>query len=338
MNILVSIVVYYGLALFSGWSILSWVGAADSRERMGPVPMCALAYGLGMGAVSLEAFLYLLYGFKITAVRLFVPWVFLALYAMAKNPPVRLPKATRAPREVLSRLEIFLVCGICFEVAYAFFRAVLYPMEAYDAVGIWAIKSKAIYLAGALPVDLFKNVGFAYAHFDYPLLIPMQEAVFYFVSGGMDDALVKALFPAYLAAFCILFYALLKRLCGDRKKALLFTFLLGTIPQFKEYATNGYADFVVSFYYTMGFLFLYMWSLEEKKEFLLLSGLASAMCAWTKNEGYILCLLNLSMACAIVWTKRASPGDGRSRADMGLGLGFYVLAIAVFILDRKCVV
>ncbi|MDD5136000.1 MAG: hypothetical protein PHN63_01475, partial [Candidatus Omnitrophica bacterium] len=39
-----------------------------------------------------------------------------------------------------------LWAGIILEVFYAFFRALIRPIESYDAVAIYAIKSKIFYL------------------------------------------------------------------------------------------------------------------------------------------------------------------------------------------------
>jgi len=320
---IIPVTIFFGLIAFSGWSVLS---ALDMRERMSPAQALALSYGIGMGAVSLEVFFIFLFGAKATLLKLFFPWVSLSVFNMAKRR-LYVPATGKMKKEKMTGLEKFLLCGISCEVIYAFFRAIIFPMESYDAVAIWAIKAKAIFLAGGLPVGFFTNMNYIESHLDYPLLVPLGEAVFYFIAGGIRDALVKCIFPSYFAAFVVLFYFVLTRFL-DRRKSLLCTFLLGTIPQFKEFATNGYADFVVSFYYTMGFLFLYLWFVEGKREYLLVAGLFSAMCAWTKNEGYSLCILNLLVALAMVFLKTAR-GDRQQLFDATIGISFYIVAVVM---------
>ncbi len=322
---LTAIITFFGLVIFAGWSIL---GFLRIRGKMSLCETVAVSYGIGMAAVSIEVFFCFLGGIKFGSMLLFAPWVILSIFGiMNKRPACQI--AANGEKKPYTGFEIFLVFGISLEVIYAFFRAILYPMESYDSVAIWALKGKAIYLAGGLPIDFLKNVNFATAHPDYPLLIPIQEALFYMMSKGVNDAIVKSIFPTFMLALLIIFYKALRRSL-TRKVSLIFTFLLGTIPQFKEYATNGYADLVVAFYYSAGFLFLYLWLREDRKGWLILSALFSVACAWTKNEGIPLCLLNFVLMLMALFIK-ARRGDKVSTPQAAAAVSFYMLAMAVFI-------
>jgi 4-amino-4-deoxy-L-arabinose transferase-like glycosyltransferase len=203
-------------------------------------------------------------------------------------------------------------------------------MESYDSVAIWGLKGKAIYLAGGIPLGLLKNANYLTAHPDYPLLVPIQEAVFYFISGCLRDAAAKAIFPMYYLALIFVFYFVLKTLF-ERKQALIFTFILGTVPQIANYATNGYADLVVAFYYSAGFFFIYLWFSERDMKFIPLSALFSAMGAWTKNEGIPLALLNLAVLAAGIFSAELRR-DKKIFRDALKGLFFYAAILALFTL------
>jgi len=131
-----------------------------------------------------------------------------------------------------------------FEVLYVFFRALIRPMESYDSIAMYAFKSKIFYLAKMIPPDFFKSFSDFVPHIEYPLLIPLAETQFYAFLGYLNDLLVKIIFPLYYVALLAVSYSISKRFL-NRRASLLFTFLLATIPQVTDFATNGYADIPV---------------------------------------------------------------------------------------------
>jgi hypothetical protein len=90
---------------------------------------------------------------------------------------------------------------ISFEVLYVFFRTLIKPMESYDSIAIYALKSKIFYLEKIIPPDFFRNFASFVPHIEYPLLIPLAEAGLYTFLGSLNDLLVKMIFPLYYAAF-----------------------------------------------------------------------------------------------------------------------------------------
>ena len=94
----------------------------------------------------------------------------------------------------------------------------------------------------------------------------------------------------YFLSFLIIFFFLLRRFIG-RRDSLIFTFLAATIPQFCHFATIGYTDFILTYYYSIGMILLYLWMLRNDVRSLALAGIFTAFAVFTKNEGIVLCLV-----------------------------------------------
>jgi 4-amino-4-deoxy-L-arabinose transferase-like glycosyltransferase len=194
-----------------------------------------------------------------------------------------------------------LASGILFEVFYAFFRALIKPLEAYDAIAIYGIKAKAFFLANTLPQHFFDNSSFVFPHADYPLNMPLAETLTYFFLGGLNDQLVKVIFPLYFLAILTLVYFFMRRFAG-RTYSLLFTFILATIPQFTAQSTSGYIDVPFGYYASAAMLLLFLWFKDAGQRGLLwLSALFAGLGAWTKNEGLMYCVIN-AVLLAIFFT------------------------------------
>jgi len=159
-------------------------------------------------------------------------------------------------------------------------------------VAIYAIRAKIFYFAGSIPADFFSRLTNMFPHPDYPLNIPLAEALTYLSMGGINDQLVKILFPAfYVAVLCLVYYSI--RRFSTRTYALLFAFLLASIPQFSAYATNAYHDMVLSFYTFGSILFLLLWFEDRSSAgYLMLSAILAGLAGWTKNEGLLYCATN----------------------------------------------
>jgi hypothetical protein len=65
-------------------------------------------------------------------------------------------------------------------------------LQEFDAVAIWAFKAKILHLyAGREMWTWFGNPGLAYAHMDYPLLVPLLHALTYGGLGHVNDFVIK---------------------------------------------------------------------------------------------------------------------------------------------------
>jgi len=179
-------------------------------------------------------------------------------------------------------------------------------MDSFDSIGNFAFKAKLFFMEARVPYELFVNKSIDIQHPDYPLFIPLSETWVYMFLGKWNDLFVKALFPMFFAALLVIFYFALKRIIGKRF-AFISTFFLATIPHFLNYATIGYADFALAMFYSVSFLYLFLWiSYRRENKYLFLAALFSILAVWTKNEGIMLSLVNIAMLLlfAPLWNRQ----------------------------------
>ncbi|MCM8761524.1 MAG: glycosyltransferase family 39 protein, partial [Candidatus Omnitrophica bacterium] len=134
--------------------------------------------------------------------------------------------------------------------------------------------------------------------------IPLAETFLYMCMGNLNDQLVKIIFALFFCGILGMFYFTVRRF-SDRTYALLFTFLLASVPQFNAYATNAYLEVPLAYYYFASVLFLLRW-FEDSSDVasLVMSAFMVAMAGWTKNEGLLYCVINSLMVCLFVVSDR----------------------------------
>ncbi|MCX5713248.1 MAG: glycosyltransferase family 39 protein [Candidatus Omnitrophica bacterium] len=143
--------------------------------------------------------------------------------------------------------------------------------------------------------------------------------------GNVNDQLVKAIFPLFFVSILGILYFAVKRLSG-RTAALLFTFLLATIPQFNNFATNAYHDVPFAYYCFAGTLFLIYWFKDMKSlGYLYISAAMTALGAWTKNEGFVYCVANVMLLCIFLFMNRRVI----KRRDLVYGLSYIGVIILI---------
>ncbi|MGB2706255.1 MAG: hypothetical protein WBC74_05325 [Candidatus Omnitrophota bacterium] len=289
---------------FIGWNVLYLLSGRKGLTGFSFLEQASLSYLFGMGVLTIQMFIMSLRGIGYTRFNILLPWVVVVglnlLVVIARRiRGFSVPGTERLPfpeRKAGFRLsEVTLICLIALQTAYNFFRALMRPIESYDAVAIHGLKAKMIYLARGIGENFFGNLStfFHGAHPDYPLLIPLSQTWVYTFLGNFNDILVKAIFPLFYLSFILVFYAVLKRITKSRFTALLFTFLLATVKQFSDYSTIGYADLEVGIYFALGLFYLYLWFREKEIRFFNISLISSILCLWTKNEGMLLVLVNI---------------------------------------------
>ena len=294
---------WLAFVLLIGFSAIS---LACKNIFYSPLELAALSYGIGLGLVTVEmaALSFFSIKFNIFSLTIFwTPFITAALLVSFKKNIFSFSQDTAANGKPLSLWEKFFISGITVEVFYAFFRALIRPIEAYDAIAIYGIKSKIFFLAKSIPQGFFTNFKDFVPHIEYPLLIPLAETSFYTFLNSLNDVLVKILFPLYYLAILMVLYYVCRRFL-ERKTALLFIFLLATVPQFADYASNGYADLPLAFYCSTSIFYLYLWAREKENSFLILSLILSALGIWTKGEGLMFACINMLLVSVCVIRER----------------------------------
>ncbi|NQT06836.1 MAG: glycosyltransferase family 39 protein [Candidatus Omnitrophica bacterium] len=296
MNLIGAIRLILGLTVTTavGWLFVKIISLGEKRPFLEEK---ALGYGLGIAILSLSFIDFWFLGLKPTFIYILLPWIVVfILLIITKRITLFRTQATRYDAEgPITFLEKFLLFGISVEVIHSFFKALVKPIEAFDSVAMYAIRAKVFFEAGGIPADFFKTITKAFPNSGHPPMIPLAEAWIYTIMGGLNDLLVKIIFPLFFVSLIIIFYFALRGFL-NRKAALIFTFILATIPQLNHYASIGYADFALTFYFTAGFIYLFKWMRGKIKSDLFISAISLAFACWVKLEGWALFL-----CCALIF-------------------------------------
>lgn len=322
MATFISSVLFAIVTSFIGYNL---VIICDRDKALNIAETLGLSYLFGIAAISVEIFALGLFGINFNSPIIVLAWLPLILFNIPKYRSVAIdiqPKGAEPFK--FSPFEKLIFSLLAFEVLYTFFRSMMKPIESFDSVAIWALKAKVLYLANVIPANFFQTIGriFLSAHPDYPLLAPFSQVWFYEFIGRFNDYLVKMIFPLDFLAFLLVFYGALKKAVSDRKIALLFTFLLASIKQFNDYATNGYADLQLAIYASITFIFFFMWVKYKKNSYFTMAVISCAFAFWTKNEGGAVLLTALAV---IVCMALSRSGSARLRF---LDLRGYLYALA----------
>ncbi|HTT23599.1 MAG TPA: glycosyltransferase family 39 protein [Candidatus Sulfotelmatobacter sp.] len=211
--------------------------------------------------------------------------------------------------------------------------------DGWDAFAIWNLHARFLFLGGASWRSGF-NAIIPWSHPDYPLLLPAAIAHIWSYLGH-DYPLVPAITGLIFTISTVgLLVSALMRLRGPNT-AMLGGLVLSSTPFFVEQGTSQYADVPLSFFVLASLVALHKayGNADDREPTrsgpLVLSGLAAAFAAWTKNEGL---LFFAALIVAQLWTvvrgrDESSSGSGRnwrSLVSFVLGAAPVLLVIAWF--------
>jgi len=227
------------------------------------------------------------------------------------------PSLPTIPTQWEKRFALLILLAIC---ALELFNGAYWPFYRDDTIGIYQPVAQAIYHTQAL-VPL---IGADSLYRAYPVLIPLNYAYAYFASGWENEYLAKAI-ATLLSLACIpAAYVLGKKLRGERT-GWLAAMVLALTPFFGRWASSGYVDLPMAFFYTLAAIFaLRLYDSDQTaRESLVnaaLAGVLIGLAAWTKNAALIGVLL---FALWLVWcwlNKRIRP----SMIVIGMGMACLV--------------
>jgi hypothetical protein len=129
---------------------------------------------------------------------------------------------------------------------------------------------------------------FVAAHSDYPATVPLLQAWTALSLGHWDESLINAPWLAILAALGLAFYAQLRRIGIGAAQAMLFTYLLLSMPFIDLHvAVAGYVDIFVAAAYGMAAMALWQWARLRDRTDALLALLCAVACIVIKKEGVV---------------------------------------------------
>lgn len=286
--------------LILGFACVNFILKKDCQA--GILEKTGLSFTIGSGLLTLLMFICSFLGIKFPALYLILclfSGLILALAIRKNLNGIKDSLNIFRYKPGLAQKIIIPVIALIF--LYFSFHALVTPLSYWDSWAIYGFKAKALYLNQGIPLGFFTDSTKAYAHLDYPLLLPLLEAWAYTALNSWNDQLVNIIFLAYFLSLLVIFYFNLKPLIGERFSLLLTLFLV-TIPRFTLFmSSSAYADVPLTVYYFVSLACLFRWFyVSQGRGFLYLSAICLGLAAWTKNEGAVICLVNFFLFIVLV--------------------------------------
>lgn len=285
----------------------------------------SLSFGIGVILLTLWMLLLSWWGLSFSLVLTLVPPLALAGLALSvkrtarKRAPVSEPAPQPLPPTPFQVWDWVFIGLLAALFLFVSFRAVIYPMWAWDTIATWGCKAKLFYQSRGMDLTCID------AHNYYPNLVPLLLSYLYFCLGQVNDHLAQGLFPLWGALLLALLYSLLRRMGLNRTQALgvtAFFALNGTV--FISHLFIAYADLPLAYFCLAAVGLLYLWLTNRApRGGLALAASAFAGLAWCKYEGPPLAgTILLAAGLTLVWLR---PPDWKTRL---LKLGIPILGLA----------
>jgi hypothetical protein len=181
---------------------------------------------------------------------------------------------------------IFVIIGLL--VFLILFRIVgLEGLVDGDAMR-WMLKAKIIHLyTGSEIVQWFSNPRLAYAHLDYPTLVPSLHSATYDSLGHVDDFVTK-FWPTWMLFFLLAALASLNRAGNNWRHVASFALLgLLLLPATQEYVQCEGSTLPMIFFTVLGFVQCAFWLVGKDRARLGLGLTLLFGAAMSKFEGFI---------------------------------------------------
>jgi len=257
------------------------------RERMPLLEQLASSLGLGMMAVAALTLGVKLCGFHGGELILLITAVG-AVAEIWRDRKLYLTGIVGGYWNTVCRpgKSTFFVGGL-FVFLILFRLAGLQGLADGDAMR-WMLKAKIIHLyTGSEMVQWFSNPRLAYAHLDYPTLVPSLHAATYDSLGHVDEFVTK-FWPTWMLLFLLVALASLNRAGKSRFHASSFALLgLLLLPAVQRYVQWEGSTLPMIFFTVMGFVQCAFWLVGKDRARLGLGLTLLFGGAMTHLEGFI---------------------------------------------------
>ena len=240
-----------------------------------------LAAGVGVGVLTWLMMVEGMLGIPYTLPAILIPFVLIfALGTFVWWRGGRTRTMTSPPEPAISPLLSRLGWAVITLVGAAvLFNALYWPFYKADAVGIYADQAHFMYFTGGLIPLSLPNYSYYQA---YPMLVQLSYTFTYFAAASENVYLAK-LIPTLLGLGCLGVVYMLGKALYNPTAGWLAVILLALTPLFGRWASSGYADLPMAFYYVLAALFAWRaWQADGWVD-ALFSGIAIGLGAWTKN-------------------------------------------------------
>ncbi|MEP7292061.1 MAG: glycosyltransferase family 39 protein [Chloroflexota bacterium] len=214
-----------------------------------------------------------LLGIRLTFVNIALPYFALMLAGWWRVRLILPHLPTRWEKRFALLVLVAISAANLFNGAYL-------PFYRSDTLGIYQPAASEIYRTGAL-VPL---TGADSLYRAYPILIPLSYTYAYLAAGWENEYLAKTIATVLSLACIPAAYLLGKRWRGERV-GWLAALILTLTPFFSRWASSGYVDLPMAFFYTLAAVFALRLRKTGSATDAALAGALIGLAAWTKNAG-----------------------------------------------------
>lgn len=271
---------------FAGMRIGRLVLGQKFEERFGLGLRFALGLGVGMVVFSQAVLLTALAGINLSGV---LAWG--ALIWGGVEIGLRSPKWAAGLKRIKfqpGHVWLLLLLPVIYS-GWVFGRlSTLEGTLEFDANAFWVFKAKILYLEqGKNLVNILHQSNLAYAHLDYPMLVPCLYTLGYGAVGGVDE-FVNKVWPFWMVvALCLGVLSLGKVWKHPHPLPVATVVAFCFLPATLQFVRNEGGTIPMAFFVSLTTL-LIVKAISRADEFYLAAAiLAAAGCATTKFEGVV---------------------------------------------------
>ncbi|RJQ25586.1 hypothetical protein C4577_05480 [Candidatus Parcubacteria bacterium] len=246
------------------------------------------SFGLGIGFVALQLFLYSLLNIKWDIQILIIPWIIfmiMSYFTNRKSINVTLTSLQSFSHSLdgSKSRAVFSFCALIFSLfAFVIFESQLRPLMAWDGWSSWFLAGKIFYLDQGINPQIF-----SYIESEYPVIVNLLVSYLFLFIGQVNDKTALLIYPTFYIFLSIAFFFTLKRYFNTGL-SLFFTFLLLSTQNLIRHAGRyeaGQADIILGFYIFLSFSLLAKFINDKRAKTLILLNIMLAISALIKNEG-----------------------------------------------------
>ena len=246
-----------------------------NRQRPPVALSAALTLALFAGSISLVMLWEGLLGIPFGTLGIAAPVLALAVpgwwvWLRAGRPLPGRPSLTR-----WQGLAVLLTALVASAILL---NALTIPFYRDDTLGIYLPQAQALFQTRAL----LPLTGADSLYLAYPMLNQHLITIAFIASGWENDYLAKALLTLLSLGSLLSAFALGER-AGGQRTGVIAALLLALTPSFGSWASAGYADLPMAFFYSLSAVFaVRVWDAGHPRDAVIAGALMGLAC-WTKN-------------------------------------------------------
>ena len=272
-----------GFVIVAAFPLATWLLQNDDHRIRIPQRL-VLTLALSIGGLTLVMLWEGILGIPFSVIGITLPYLLLMLPGLLlwrRNRQTSSGSSNEISAEARKSALIPFVMLAAISGAILF-NAVNLPFHRADALGIYQPHAQMMYqLRGLVPL-----IGADSLYRTYPMLIQSAYTYAYLASGWENEYLAN-LIGALLSVGCLPVAFWLGSLLRDNRTGWISAVLLAFTPAFGRWASAGYVDLPMAFFYGLSAVFaIRLWHSNNRKD-ALLAGMMMGLSAWTKNAALL---------------------------------------------------